>query len=231
MTNLERPFLARIGLIKRSTIWRPTLWAWLWLALLAGAAGIGGFRWIYPFLAVTDRVNAKVLVVEGWLPDITPIDAVVREFNEGHYELMIVTGGPTPKRELLGEFGTYAELTKAIMEKRGIDPNAIVAVPSLGVKRDRTYTSALALGQWMQAHRPSILAFNLVTLGAHGRRSRLLFQKAMGGGVRVGVISIGEQRFEAGQWWTSSSGMREVLGEAIAYAYARLGFMPPGRPT
>src|ERR1700722_16824061 len=104
MTNLEGPFLARIGLIKRSHCWVPTLWAWLCFALLAGAAALVAVREVYPFLALTDRVNSRVLVVEGWIPDYTTIDAVVSEFSDGRYEQILVTGGPTPKRELLGEF-------------------------------------------------------------------------------------------------------------------------------
>jgi len=226
MTNLERPFLARIGLIRRSACWFPTPWAWLCLALLACAAGFGGIRWIYPFLAVTSRVDSKVLVVEGWLPDYTRIDPVVREYNEGHYEMIIVTGGPTPKRELLGEFGTYAELTKAILERRGISPSVIFAVPSVGVARDRTYATALALKLWLQSRNPGIAAFNLFTLGAHGRRSRLLFQEAIGDGVKIGVISSGDLRYDGGKWWRSSAGIREVFGETMAYLYARLMFHP-----
>ena len=226
MNNSGRPFLARMGLIAQSTRWRPTLRAWLALALLLFAAGLGAVRFVYPFLAVTDRVDTKILVVEGWLPDYARVDPVMEEIRRGHYELILVTGGPTPKRELLGEFKNYADLTKAILERRGVDPKILVAVPSVDVARDRTYASALALKRWMETREPSIQAFNLLTLGAHGRRSRLLFEEAMGGDVRVGIISTGELRFDGGRWWKSSSGVREVVGETIAYAYARFLFYP-----
>jgi DUF218 domain len=226
MNNSSQPFLARAGLIARTTRWRPTLRAWLALLVLAAAVGLGAIRWIYPFLAVTDRVDSRILVVEGWLPDFTPIGPVMREFRRGHYDLVVVTGGPTPKRELLGEYRTYAELTKAILEKKGLDPNIVIAVPSEGVTRDRTYATAVALKQWMDARQPPIRSFNLLTLGAHGRRSRLLFEKAIGGDVRIGVISAGDLRYEATEWWKSSGGVREVLGETIAYLYARLLFYP-----
>ena len=226
MNNSGSPFLARMGLIARTTRWRPTLRAWLGLALILVAIGFGCVRLIYPFLAVTDRVDSRILVVEGWLPDFTRIDPVLEEIRRGHYELIFVTGGPTPKRELLGEFRNYAELTKAILERRGIDPKTIVAVPSVNVARDRTFASALALRQLMEERQPPVQAFNLMTLGAHGRRSRLLFEEAMGGGVKVGVISTGELRFDGGKWWNTSSGVREVVGETIAYAYARFLFHP-----
>jgi hypothetical protein len=226
MNNSGRPFLARVGFIDLTTRWRPTLRAWLVLVLLMFALGLGAVRFVYPFLAVTDRADTTVLVVEGWLPDYTRVDPVMDEIRRGHYELIVVTGGPTPKRELLNEFRTYADLTKAILERKGVDPKMLVSVPSVGVARDRTYASALALKQWMATRQPPIRAFNLLTLGAHARRSRLLFEEAMGGGVKVGIISAGELRFDGGRWWTTSSGVREVIGEAIAYAYARFLFYP-----
>jgi DUF218 domain len=226
MNNSGRPFLARAGLIDRTTRWRPTLRAWLVLALLLFALGLGAVRFIYPFLAVTDRADTRILVVEGWLPDYTRVDPVMDEIRRGNYDLIVVTGGPTPKRELLSEFRTYADLTKAILERKGVDPRMLVSVPSVDVARDRTYASAVALKQWMATRQPPIRAFNLLTLGAHARRSRLLFEEAMGGDVRVGIISAGELRFDGGKWWRTSSGVREVIGEAIAYAYARFLFYP-----
>jgi|HubBroStandDraft_1064217.scaffolds.fasta_scaffold343592_2 hypothetical protein len=226
MNNSDRPILARLGLIAQTTRWRPTPRAWLAVALLLSAAALGTVRLIYPFLAVTDRADTKILVVEGWIPDYTRVDPVMDEIRRGGYELIVVTGGPTPKRELVAEFSNYADLTKAILEKKGVDPNIIVAVPSVDVARDRTYASALALKQWLGTRQPSIRAVNLLTLGAHGRRSRLLFEEALGDGVKVGIISTGELRFDGGRWWKTSSGVREVLGETIAYAYARIVFDP-----
>jgi len=48
---------------------------------------------IHPFLAVTHRVPAKVLVVEGWT-HVYGVDAAVQEFKSGHYERILTTGGP-----------------------------------------------------------------------------------------------------------------------------------------
>jgi len=226
MNNSGGPLLARMGLIARTTRWRPTLRAWVAAALFLGAVGLCTVRFIYPFLAITDRLDARILVVEGWLPDFTRIDPVLDEIRRGRYEVIVVTGGPTPKRELVADFKNYADLTKAILEKRGVDPKTVVAVPSLGVVRDRTYASALALRTWLETEKPGVTSLNLITLGAHGRRSRLLFQMALGGGVKVGIISAGELRFNGGHWWQSSSGVREVVDETVAYAYARLAFRP-----
>ena len=58
--------------------------------LLVGAVVLKG---VYPFLAITHRVNADVLVVEGWVHEYT-IRAAVDEFRSGSYKRVFTTGGP-----------------------------------------------------------------------------------------------------------------------------------------
>jgi uncharacterized SAM-binding protein YcdF (DUF218 family) len=67
----------------------------------------------------------------------------------------------------------------------------------------------------------------LITGGPHARRSRLMFQKALGKGVIVGVISIPADDYDERHWWHDSQGVRVIIGESLAYAYARLLFYPP----
>ena len=68
--------------------------------------------------------------------------------------------------------------------------------------------------------------FHLITEGAHGRRSRLLFQRALGSGVTVGVTSVPSSAYDPEHWWKFSAGVREVVGELLAYGYARFLFRP-----
>jgi hypothetical protein len=63
---------------------------------------------------------------------------------------------------------------------------------------------------------------DVITLGPHARRSRLLYQKAFGNAVSLGVISLADPAYDSRYWWRSSEGVREVWGEAVAYLYARL---------
>jgi len=65
-------------------------------------------------------------------------------------------------------------------------------------------------------------SINVVTEDAHARRTRLLFQKALGNDVRVGIISIPNPDYDAKHWWRYSEGVREVIGEGIAYTYAKV---------
>jgi uncharacterized SAM-binding protein YcdF (DUF218 family) len=79
----------------------------------------------------------------------------------------------------------------------------------------------------MDAHGIKPRQINVVTEGSHARRSRLLFQEAFGPEVKVGIIAFADPQFDPAHWWRTSEGVREVLGESIAYLYARFLFRPP----
>jgi hypothetical protein len=78
------------------------------------------------------------------------------------------------------------------------------------------------LKNWLGSHAVMETNFNVVSLGPHSRRSRLLFVKALGKDYKVGIIAIENQEYDARQWWASSAGVRTILDESIAYLYARL---------
>jgi hypothetical protein len=40
----------------------------------------------------------------------------------------------------------------------------------------------------------------------------------------VGVIAAPDPEYDANKWWASSSGVRTLIGETIAYLYARFLF-------
>ena len=73
---------------------------------------------------------------------------------------------------------------------------------------------------------PVVRAVNLYSFGAHARRSRLLYQKALGRKIQVGVIAYPDYHYDPARWWAEGEGFRDVVGEGIAYLYARLLFHP-----
>ena len=178
---------------------------------------------IYPFLAVDSPVNSEILVVEGWLPDYA-LEQAMNEFNENNYSLLITTGGPLLKGYHLSEYQTEAKLAASSLKELGFDEEKIIAVPAPYIIKDRTYNSAKALKEWIA--NSNIKTINLFSLGAHSRRSWILFQKAIGDSIAVGIISAENLNYEPEHWWKSSDGVRTVLGEMIAYIYARFFFHP-----
>ena len=214
------------GLFCRRQCLVPTLRGWLALGFGLIVAAFVGVREADPFLALSAPVPAQVLVVEGWAPDYA-LEAAVAEFRTNHYQKLYVTGGPIDQGVPLSEYKNYADLGTAILLKMGLTTDVVQPVPAPWVERDRTYNSALSLRSWWHDHRVSLTNVNLITVGTHARRSRLLFQKVLGKEVEVGVISIPEESFDPAHWWRSSSGVRIVTGEILAYGYARFLFHPP----
>jgi DUF218 domain len=214
------------ALTKRKECWVPTLRGWLVLLLAGTLTCAWTFKAIPPFLAPNRPVQSNVLVVEGWLPDYA-LEQALQQFRKDHYELVVVTGPPLELGFFyLFEHKTYANLGAATLKRLGLEEKMVVAVPSAHTQKDRTFTSGLALKQWLQLNRPSINAVNVVTLGVHARRTWLMFEKALGPDYSVGIITATDRGYDSGHWWSSSYGVRTVVGEAIAYAYARFLFSP-----
>ena len=94
------------------------------------------------------------------------------------------------------------------------------------MNRDRTYGSAVALREWFREHDMTVKSLNVLTEDTHARRTRLLFEKALGKNVTVGIIAVPNPDYDARRWWRYSEGVKDVVSEGIAYLYARLFFFP-----
>jgi len=199
------------------------------LLLLGAALIVLVVREAHAFLMVNDPVPSKILVVEGWIPDYA-LERGLAEFNHGQYNRMLVTGAAINSGTFLCGYTNWADVGAATLVRLGAGTNSVKAVPAATVVRDRTYASAVALRAWFHRHQITTTSLNLVTMADHSRRSRLLFTEALGREYRVGVISVENTDYAPNQWWKSSEGVRTVVGELLAYGYARFLFWPPA-PT
>ncbi len=214
------------GLARRREILLPTWRGWLLLFCVGLAMFLTFLFGIFPFLAVTDPVRGGILVVEGWGSE-DAMRTVFDEFRAHHYDHLYVTGGPIEKVSPLASYKTVAELGEATLEGMGLDPSEVQAVPAPSVNQDRTYASAVALRRWLKDHGIVVNKVNVVSMGAHSRRTRFLFQKAFGKSARVGIIASYDSQIDTRYWWKTSQGFRGVTAEIIAYAYVRLLFRAP----
>src|SRR6266542_4646954 len=62
-------------------------------------------------------------------------------------------------------------------------------------------------------------AINVLTRGAHARRSRLIFEKVFGPGTKVGVIAWKPPLFEQESWWESSERAEDMVKETVGYFF------------
>lgn len=212
-----------LGLLRRREVALPTWRGWLVLALLLFAAGRGFLAWVHPFLAVDAPIGGEVLVVEGWIPDYALRDAL-REFRARGYPRLLTTGGPVPEGMAFSYHRNYARLAAAALRDFGLSPDSIVEIPSLAVRRDRTYAEGVAVAAWMRGEGRAGGALDLYSFSTHARRSRLLYRLALGPGTRVGVFAPPDREYDAARWWASSNGFRRVTDEWIAYLYAKFAF-------
>jgi hypothetical protein len=126
----------------------------------------------------------------------------------------------------INDFNTSASVGADLLKKVGIPREAIQMVLSHVNGRKRTYSSAIALRDWFREHNTPVSSINVLTEGAHARRTRLLYQKAFGRNVTVGIIAVSNPDYDPKQRWRYSDGVREVTGESIAYIYAKFFFYP-----
>lgn len=216
--------LPALGLFRLREVWVPTWRGLLLLLALFAAAGVALVFGIYPFLAAQAPHQGGVLVVEGWLDDRS-LPEVIREYRAHRYSVIYTTGQAIEARSPFKEYGTYANYAAARLHEHGV-PEA-VAVPGPEIVRDRTYFSALALRDWTRSHGGVPREITVLSAGPHARRSRLLFQKAFRDEAEIGILGLAPEDYDPHRWWRTSTGFREVTGEAIAWLYAQFLFHPP----
>jgi hypothetical protein len=210
--------------IREALLVRRECWVLTWngrllvLAVTAALTVILG-RGIGAFLAITSPVGGQFLVVEGWMPTYAYREAAA-QFRKGNYQKAIAAG--TLDWDASGELRNHSGGEKLV--RFGVAGELVVSTSSDEIRHDRTFHAALTVKRWLQDQGLRTTSIDIVTIGPHARRSRLLYEKALGAEVKVGVIAVEDRRFDPNHWWRSSVGVRAVVGEAIAYMYARLFF-------
>ena len=213
-----------LGLIKRKEIWVPTLRGWALLAIALAGLWLGAIAFTVPFLAPVRPEHRGILVVEGWLPDYA-LGEAKRIFEKYGYEFMIVTGVPIDQGFHISKEKNYAQLAATTLKHMGMQEALIVPVPCPEVTRDRTYATARQVRRWLEDKSPG-RPLDIFTLGVHARRTWLLYRMALGPKYAPGIIAGADERYDPRHWWKSSSGVRTVTSEVIAYLYAKLFFSP-----
>lgn len=218
------------GFVNRKERWSLSWKGRLLVLLLLIGLATGFVYAVYPFLALTQRVDTDILVVEGWIHEYA-IRSAISEFQSGHYQRVFSTGGPVVGMGgYTNDYNTSASLGAGRLKAAGLSPDFIQMVPSRVSERDRTYSAALALRNWFRERHVTVHGINIVTEDVHARRTRLLFQRALGNHTVVGVVAVPNPDYDARRWWRYSEGVKDVVSEGAAYIYARLLFFPRGDP-
>jgi uncharacterized SAM-binding protein YcdF (DUF218 family) len=195
---------------------------WIWLVVVGVSIGLAGLRFIHPFLAVNAPNDSPWVVVEGWVPP-PALEKVVARYRDRPVSILFTTGGPREQAYDSDRIeDTAAAEAARFLTAYGFPADRLRVVPSWKADRDRTYSSALALRDWCRSEGVEVTSLEVVSEGPHARRSRLMFQRAFGPAVDVGIVAIPNHEYDPAAWWRYSEGVKSVISEAAAYVAACL---------
>ncbi|MDR2040191.1 MAG: hypothetical protein LBQ60_19905 [Bacteroidales bacterium] len=215
----------KVKLIKTGTYKRLTFWSWLLILICLILAILLFFRKVYGFLAENKPVETKLYVIEGYVPDFI-IKQAVEYITIAGFDKIICSGLPISKGILCSEYANYSDYNASIVLSEGVDPLQVISAPAVPVERDRTYAMALSVKNKLVESGYNGGKINLICSNVHGRRSRILFEKAFGDTWEIGVISFPEGGYPSDRWWRSSEGVKDILTEVFSYVYTILFFHP-----
>jgi hypothetical protein len=207
--------------VRQVTFWLPTWRLAIPLLLAAGLVGFGFIRQLHPFLSVNQSVPANVLVVEGWMPDYA-LEQALELSRQGGIDLVIAAGGPVERGALVSGFATHAELAAQTLRQMGLPNERLVAVPAEPTYRNRTHVSARSVRAYLAKHPLEVRGINVVSVGPHARRTRLVYRRTLKGLCPVGLIAVPPESYDPGRWWASSEGTKNTVVEAAGWLYERL---------
>lgn len=211
--------------IRKRNCWRPTFLGWIVLLLILGLLFRLWMGTVSSYLSEDKPVQAKILVVEGWIED-EALTHAIELYHRDHYAHIIVTGLPITFRKDYLHFKNTAQAAVAQIKKNGFNDTVYEAVIPSTVYIDRTYNTAVATRKIMEQHPEWGKAFNVYSVGVHARRTYLMFQRAFGDGYTIGILSEKDPTFDPKHWWRTSKGFRNVSNEFMAYVYVWAFFHP-----
>lgn len=216
------------GLARRRSLLLPTWKGWLLFLGLCLLAGILLIRGLYPYLAAESRLpTADVVIVEGWVSD--QIVAVAKEeLDAGRCKLICTAGVDLDQGHMLMEWKDWAILASETLKALGVPEEKILVASAGEIQRHRTYKGFEKAKEKLLALKLSDkLRINVITEGAHGRRSSTVARKIFGDTATIGLISAEPLAYDPKRWWASSSGLKAVFMELVGSTYER--FADSGR--
>lgn len=209
-------------LLKKQVCVVPTVGGWLLILGIFTTISLPALLSLNSFLSPTKPQQHGTLIIEGWIPDYCFAYIANKFLSEKRYNNIIVVGGPLETGSYLITFKNYAAVGSATLRALSIPDSSVIAVPAPLTLKNRTFSAAAALKTFIDSTHYPIHTFDLCSHATHTRRSALLYRKALGNKYHVGSIAIPHREYNSRYWWKTSSGVRSVIDESIAYLYALL---------
>ena len=204
------PARAMWGVFVRKERWSHSWRGRLIVAFAVLLLGALVLRDVYPFLAITHRVNANILVVEGWIHEYA-IGAAVKEFQSNPYQRI---------------FTTSASVGADLLKKCGLSKGRLQMVPSRVMGCDRTYGPAVALRNWFRDHSMGVSSIDVVRKIYKRAALACFFKKRLKKTYRLQSSPIPNMDYPLKRWWDYDQGLKNAVSESAAYLHAKPLFFP-----
>jgi len=215
---------------RQHTILLPRWWVVFVLLLLTVIISYLALKNVAGYLAVTEPIKGRYLVVEGWV-DQEGLDQALQVFYgvNSSYEFLITTGGPDKRLAHIGN-STYAEQSAKYLLSKGFAKQQLIVIPTPESAQARTFLSAVMVRDWVLKNKRSrAVSIDVFTAGVHARRTRLLYETAFHSVADIGIYASVSSDFKLSTWWQTSSGTKLVITELLAYIWT-VCFFDAGEP-
>jgi hypothetical protein len=161
-----------------------------------------------------DFGDRNLFVKEIWIDHKT----IIPSRNYSEYDIGALDG----KDRIKNNFNSYAELARNSLLSMGIDSAKVIAIPGKNVAINRTLSSVLAFREWLKRSGLKSKGINVISLGAHARRTWMTYNKVLHDSYRVGIISLPD--YNTNQLWRRR--FLKTFRETVALAYYWLVLLP-----
>ena len=96
------------------------------------------------------------------------------------------------KSRIINNYASNAELARNRLVALGLDSSKIITTSGERSKINRTLMSSLAFRNWLKTASIDIKGINIITLGAHARRTWMTYNKILDEKYKIGIISVPE---------------------------------------
>jgi Ca-dependent carbohydrate-binding module xylan-binding len=119
---------------------------------------------------------------------------------------------PSGEKRVKNNFNSNAELARNRLISMGINPSQVIATPGETVIVNRTLTSALAFRDWLKHTKMDITGINIISLGAHARRTWMIYNRILNEKYPIGIISLPDYIYTESRVYRLFKNIRETLG-------------------
>ena len=164
---------------------------------------------IHGFLAVVKPVRADVLIIESWIsPDaVYSTDSLLLS----DYTQCIIVGDASDRR-------SKEEMRKTVQKMIDEQNADSVQVIQLSIKSNghpKTKSYALKVQQWLLERKMVPVGCNVLSEGAHARKSHIVFKRYLKSIAPVGVYAAPPSKYNSKRWIFSFNGWAWVILDSI----------------